>query len=90
MSSPQCFVCGDRATVSLGIRGRYENTNAVWAPNLDAHLCGEHAKSGCDIEIVFRPTTDGHVHVRTKLQDGPLVSVINHPIGKAPQAAGLF
>lgn len=60
----RCLVCGGYGSVALGVRARYENTNAVWAPNLDAYLCDNHAKSGCEIEIVYRPTDDGRVRTR--------------------------
>lgn len=64
----RCLVCGAYGVVALGVRARYENTNAVWAPNLDAYLCEQHARSGCRIEIGFQPATDGRVRVTT---DGP-------------------
>jgi hypothetical protein len=67
-----CIVCGEYGVIALGIRGRYENTNAVWAPNLNAYLCDEHARSGCEIEIELRPTNDGRVRTTTS---GPRGSV---------------
>ena len=60
-----CLVCGDYGSIALGIRARYENTNAVWAPNLDAYLCEDCALSGCVIELTYRQTSDGRVRVRT-------------------------
>jgi hypothetical protein len=60
-----CLVCGAEGTKSLGIRARHENTNAVWAPNLDAWLCDLHATSGCVITIGIEPTMDGRVRTRT-------------------------
>lgn len=60
-----CLVCGAHGTKSLGIRARHDNTNAVWAPNLDAWLCDLHAKAGCVITIGIEPTTDGRIRTRT-------------------------
>jgi hypothetical protein len=56
-----CIICGEDADITLGIRARYANTNAVWAPNLNAHLCDEHAKAGCHIALQIKPTYDGRV-----------------------------
>ena len=63
--SHHCLVCGAYGSKSLGIRARHENTNAVWAPNLDAYLCDEHAEAGCAITISIEPTRDGRVRTRT-------------------------
>jgi len=60
-----CIVCGAFGRVALGIRARTADTNAVWAPNLDAYLCDEHAVKGCVIEIVYHPADDGRVRVQT-------------------------
>lgn len=57
----RCIVCGDYGVVALGVRARYSNTNAVWAPNIGAHLCAEHATSGCEIQMTLVPTKDGRV-----------------------------
>ena len=74
-----CLVCGKDAYNALGIRCRRANTTAVWAPNLDAYLCDEHVKSGCEMAISYAPTTDGVVtttitgpkgHVSTALRIG--------------------
>ena len=65
MSERKCIVCGEYGVIALGIRARYENTNAVWAPNLDAYLCDEHANGGLLITIVLSPTSDGRVTTHT-------------------------
>jgi len=71
-----CLVCGEYGSVALGIRARYENTNAVWAPNLDSYLCEQHARSGCVIEITYRPTSDGRVRVTTSGPRGNVPTVL--------------
>jgi hypothetical protein len=61
----QCLVCGSYGTVTLGIRARYSNTNAAWAPNLEAFLCKTHAEAGMEIKIEMIPTNDGRVTTYT-------------------------
>lgn len=60
-----CLVCGAYGSKSLGIRARHENTDAVWAPNLDAYLCDAHAEAGCVVTVTVEPTSDGRVRTRT-------------------------
>jgi hypothetical protein len=64
----QCLFCESDGRIALGIRARYENTNAVWAPNLDAYLCEQHASDGCLIELEITARTDGKV---TTIVHGP-------------------
>lgn len=72
----RCLICGEAARISLGIRARYSNTNAVWAPNLDAYLCERHATSGCTIEIAIRATGDSRVRVTTSSPDRSVQTVL--------------
>lgn len=65
MNDHRCIICGEHGPISLGIRARYSNTNAVWAPNLDAYLCGECANAGVNVEIGIRATSDGRVTTLT-------------------------
>lgn len=81
-----CVVCGERAEVALGIRARYENTNAVWAPNTGAYLCSLHAVSGLEVTIVVVAARDGHVRVRTRGEFGKAATVL--PIGDRAQSVG--
>jgi len=70
MAMGHCLVCGAQGDVTLGIRARYRNTNAVWAPNLEAYLCLRHALSGNVIDINYRATSDGRVRVNTTSVNG--------------------
>lgn len=66
MNDRRCIICGEHGPISLGIRARYSNTNAVWAPNLDAYLCEGCANAGVEIAIAIKPTIDGRVTTRTR------------------------
>lgn len=66
MTPRVCLLCRGPASVALGVRARYENTNAVWAPNLDAYLCQSCAEAGCRITIDVAPTYDGLVTTTTR------------------------
>ena len=66
MRGHECIVCGRYATIALGVRARWSNTNAVWAPNLDAYLCEQHATDGCLVEITLTPRIDGRVTTVTR------------------------
>src|SRR5262245_11960774 len=65
MNERRCIICGEHGTVALGIRARYSNTNAVWAPNLDAYLCDDCSKSGVEISVEIEKSDDGRVTTRT-------------------------
>jgi len=74
MNEHRCILCGDVGTVALGIRARYSNTNAAWAPNLDAWLCEDCTHGGCEIEVEIEPTSDGRVTTRTLTHRGSIVT----------------
>jgi hypothetical protein len=62
-----CIVpgCSLDALNSLSIRLRRPDTSAIWAPNLDAHVCDVHATSGARIYVLFEATDSGHVETVT-------------------------
>lgn len=73
-----CLFCGDHTgeMVALGIRARYANTNAIWAPNLSAYLCANCARSGCRITVDLEPTTDGRVTTTTTGPRGSITTAL--------------
>jgi hypothetical protein len=60
---PNCLIpnCPNNAEHNLGIRCRRPDTTAIWAPNLNAYLCDEHADQGYIIDIVLTPTGDREI-----------------------------
>jgi len=53
--------CTNDALNYLGVRLRKPSTRAVWAPDLDAFLCKEHAEAGGMFGITFEPGSGGMV-----------------------------
>jgi hypothetical protein len=49
--------CNETARNQLGIRLRKPSTLAVYAPNVDAYLCKQHAEGGGAFAITFDPGT---------------------------------
>ncbi len=58
-----CIVegCTNEAHHNLGIRLRRPDTTAIWAPNMDAFLCNQHATQGLKINIILEPTDTGEI-----------------------------
>jgi hypothetical protein len=56
-----CIVpgCSVDAQNSLSIRLRRPDTSAIWAPNLDAHVCDIHATSGARVTVTYETTEAG-------------------------------
>jgi hypothetical protein len=55
--------CTNQARNYLGLRLRKPSTRAVWAPNIDAFLCREHAERGGKFSIEFEPGSSGTVEI---------------------------
>lgn len=73
----RCIVCGHYlGTYAIGIRARDRDANAKWAPNVEAHLCGEHAASGLLIEIAITPRADGRIRTVTRGPQGSVEAVL--------------
>jgi hypothetical protein len=56
----QCMAhgCPKPAVNKLGLRLRKPGIRrAVWAPDVEAYLCKEHAEDGGDFVIEYRPST---------------------------------
>lgn len=64
---PDCIIpgCSLDAQNSLSIRLRRPDTSAIWAPNLDAHVCDVHATSGARVSISYEATDSGQVETVT-------------------------
>lgn len=64
---PDCIVpgCSLDAQNSLSIRLRRPDTSAIWAPNLDAHVCDVHATSGARVRVAYQATESGHIETIT-------------------------
>ena len=69
---PDCIVpgCSLDAQNSLSIRLRRPDTSAIWAPNLDAHVCDIHATSGALIHVLYEATESGQIETVTNGGDG--------------------
>ena len=65
---PVCVVpgCAREAVNNLSIRLRRPDTSAIWAPNMEAFVCDEHAITGARIHVLYEATSSGeietHVH----------------------------
>jgi hypothetical protein len=76
--------CKNPAEHNLGIRLRRPNTKAIWAPNLDAFVCDDHAARGLKIEIILMPTGTGEIETEVRSQGGKRVAQRKTPIRKTP------
>jgi hypothetical protein len=67
-----CIVpgCSVDAQNSLSIRLRRPDTSAIWAPNLDAHVCDIHATSGARVTVTYEATEAGQIETVTDGGDG--------------------
>ena len=79
---PDCVIpgCTREARNNLSIRLRRPDTSAIWAPNLDAFVCDEHAISGARIRVIFETTDSGKVetHVLGVSDDFARITDIRH------------
>lgn len=71
-----CMVtgCQNAASNRLGLRLRKRNTRAVWAPDLEAYLCKEHAEDGGTWVIDYIPGATGNVVDITVTSSGKTIT----------------
>lgn len=81
---PPCSLCGDESIVTLGIRARFPDTLAAWAPNIGVHLCGRCAIGGVHVALKIAPTDTGEVCVDSYGPDDQLLARSIHPINPFP------
>ena len=74
---PACIIdgCPNNARHRLGVRLRRPRgpLTAIWAPDLNANLCDDHAVSGMSIEIILTPTNTHQIETETHSPGGPSV-----------------
>ena len=78
----QCLIpgCPNDAPYYLGIRlrrpGDEDRTpgTAIWAPNLDAYLCEDHAAEGYEINIQLTLAPARTITTNVSAAGGPIIS----------------
>ncbi len=65
LEMPDCVVpgCPVDAQNVFGVRLRRPDTSAIWAPNTEAFICDQQAKSGARIRVYYEATESGEVDV---------------------------
>ena len=83
----RCCICDQPAPNQLSLRcrvkvdnGKKKKTNALWAPDLNAWLCDEHALGGVDVSIQI--VENGWKKTRIHVNDlASVVVPIKDPVG---------
>jgi hypothetical protein len=72
-SNGECLVpgCSNPPTHLLSLRMRRKDSGADWAPNTEAYFCTDHATSGAEVEILYRPNVTGTVAVTVEAEHPP-------------------
>ncbi len=66
--------CRNNARHNLGIRLRRPwPRTAIWAPDLNAFVCDEHAAAGMNIEIILTPTDTRQIETEVRTERGASV-----------------
>lgn len=89
----RCIICGELGPIALSLRARKpRSANAVWAPNLDAYLCHEHANAGIVAELTLRAGSDGRMRATTTGPQGSvqMVLIIGASMRESPGQTSLL